>query len=99
MTHTGRIAACLFLICIAGPLFAGAWQREPGTGFASLTQRRSVEEQGHDVTWTAAAGTPGYFDPTTIAEFQAARKLEQDAVVIANEPASLPRILIVNTLP
>ena len=25
---------------------------------ASLAQRREVEEEGHDVTWTAAAGTP-----------------------------------------
>lgn len=58
MTHTGRIAACLFLICTAGPLFAGAWQREPGTGFASLTQRLSWPQD--TTTWQSYEPTARY---------------------------------------
>ncbi len=55
MSHLRCLAACLFLSCVANTLFAGAWQREPGSGFVSLTQRLSWPQD--TTTWQS-------YDPT-----------------------------------
>lgn len=53
-----RSLLCLVLICTAGALSAGAWQREPGSGFAAATVRLGWPQNLNH--WTSYAPTSQY---------------------------------------